>query len=201
MLGIKKTIPYKNLDKFNLKGVRDHITEAQTIEIPTCNGQKIRISNVYVPPHNSEANKGGESPSTEENARRGGSSSGRGKGRGTSRGVSRGGSSNRRITNTGTAGRNSGTASGRAGRGRLSTGGRGTRTRDTARNEGTQINRRNNNTEERSRQEKDQYFNRNKWAKNEYERGCWPAQALKASHFHCALATAQPRWFHHRLTI
>lgn len=46
--GIRKTIPYKNLEKHNIRG--DHITEGQEIEIPTQNRQKIRITNIYVSP-------------------------------------------------------------------------------------------------------------------------------------------------------
>ena len=33
--GIRKTIPYKRLDKFDVRGDRDHITESLAIEIPT----------------------------------------------------------------------------------------------------------------------------------------------------------------------
>ena len=52
-MGIRKTIPYKALNKLNIRSLRDHKTEAQSIEIPTRNRQKVRITNVYVPPHNS----------------------------------------------------------------------------------------------------------------------------------------------------
>ena len=51
--GVRKTIPYKSIDKFNVRGVKDHITEALTIEIPTKDKQKVRITNIYVPPCNS----------------------------------------------------------------------------------------------------------------------------------------------------
>ena len=40
LIGVRKTIPYKHLEKMNIKGVKDHITEAQSIEIPTTNGKK-----------------------------------------------------------------------------------------------------------------------------------------------------------------
>ena len=49
LTGIRKTIPYKSLEKFNIRGEKDHITEGQAIEIPTQKGQKIRITNIYVP--------------------------------------------------------------------------------------------------------------------------------------------------------
>ena len=183
MLGIKKTIPYKYLNKFNLKGIREHITEAQTIEIPTTNGQKIRISNVYVPPHNSVANRGGESSRNEGGVSRGGRSGGRETTRGTSKGVNRGGNSIRRRSNRIAVGRNSGTASGRAGRGGLCTGGRNTRNRDTARNENGQNNRRSNNNEGREGENtkvNDQYFNLSRWPKQDYDLICGDINAHPA---------------------
>ena len=39
--GVRKTIPYKSIDKFNVRGERDHITEELTIEIPTKDKQKV----------------------------------------------------------------------------------------------------------------------------------------------------------------
>ena len=60
-MGIRKTIPYKALNKLNIRSLRDHKTEAQSIEIPTRNRQKVRITNVYVPPHNSGTGASGSS--------------------------------------------------------------------------------------------------------------------------------------------
>ena len=56
LIGIKKTIPYKYLNKLSIIGPNDRITESQSIEIPTINGQKVRITNMYVPPYNSPTN-------------------------------------------------------------------------------------------------------------------------------------------------
>ena len=49
MIGVRDTIPFKQ-SRFEIRGKRDKITEWDTIEIPTHNGQKLRITNVYVPP-------------------------------------------------------------------------------------------------------------------------------------------------------
>ena len=49
LIGVRDTIPFKQ-SRFEIRGKRDKITEWDTIEIPTHNGQKLRITNVYVPP-------------------------------------------------------------------------------------------------------------------------------------------------------
>ena len=49
MLGIRDTIPFKHT-KFEIRGLRDNLTEWITVEVPTHNGKKVRITNVYVPP-------------------------------------------------------------------------------------------------------------------------------------------------------
>ena len=53
--GVRETLAKKRLLKFSIKGNRDHLTEWLTIEIPTSNNEKVRITNVYIPPANSEA--------------------------------------------------------------------------------------------------------------------------------------------------
>ena len=70
LVGIRKTVPYSYMDKLNIRGLKDHKTEAQTIEIPTGNKKKVRITNIYVPPHNS-----GQGGSGSSNVTRSGSSS------------------------------------------------------------------------------------------------------------------------------
>jgi len=49
VIGVRDTIPFKQ-SRFEIRGKRDKITEWDTIEIPTDNGQKLRITKVYVPP-------------------------------------------------------------------------------------------------------------------------------------------------------
>ena len=50
--GVRETLAMKRLPKFSIKGNRDHLTEWLTIELPTSNNEKIRITNVYIPPRN-----------------------------------------------------------------------------------------------------------------------------------------------------
>ena len=49
LIGIRNTIPFKKSD-ITIKPGTDQTTEAQTIEIPTTNNNRIRITNVYIPP-------------------------------------------------------------------------------------------------------------------------------------------------------
>ena len=49
LTGVRDNIPFKEV-KLGKPGIRDKITEWQTIEIPTQNKEFIRITNVYVPP-------------------------------------------------------------------------------------------------------------------------------------------------------
>ena len=58
LIGIKDRIPYSEL-RLNLRTEDDEITEALTIEIPTKNKKKIRITNVYIPPiRNTQSEEG-----------------------------------------------------------------------------------------------------------------------------------------------
>ena len=50
LTGVRDNIPFSEV-KLGKPGIRDKITEWQTIEIPTQNKEFIRITNVYVPPH------------------------------------------------------------------------------------------------------------------------------------------------------
>ena len=111
MIGIRKTIiPYSSLDKMNIRGLKDHKTEAQSIEIPTGNKKKLRITNVYVPPHNSR--KGGSEGSNAARRGRSGSRDVNNNAAGVSRTASGRGRS--RLS----------TRSGRSGRGRHNAGNR-----------------------------------------------------------------------------
>ena len=49
LIGIKETTPYREIYN-DLRGPDDEITEWITVEIPTSNSQKIRITNMYIPP-------------------------------------------------------------------------------------------------------------------------------------------------------
>ena len=49
LIGIKKGIPFR-VANIDLRGREDGITESLSIEIPLRNGQKIRFTNVYIPP-------------------------------------------------------------------------------------------------------------------------------------------------------
>ena len=49
LIGVRDTIPFKEV-KLNRPGKKDSITEWQTVEIPTSEKEKIRLTNVYVPP-------------------------------------------------------------------------------------------------------------------------------------------------------
>ena len=157
LMGIKNTIPYKYLNKMKIGGIKDHITEAQTIEIPTTNKQKIRITNVYVPPHNSAANKktSGSERSEVGSERPNGT---------------RGGSSRKTMTT-------SVNKKGRAGRGGSSTGNQVIRT--TRRRSGGErtTNRRepsNSNAKgQKERGEKEpQYFDLSRWPGREFDMIC-----------------------------
>ena len=93
--GVSEKLAKKRLVKFNIKGVRDHLTEWLTIEIPTKNGEKIRVTNVYIPPENAEASRNLEQAAatqaggTSSDRRRGGPGRrGRGRGRRNVRGRS-----------------------------------------------------------------------------------------------------------------
>ena len=70
--GVSLKLGKKRLPKFGIKGTRDHLTEWLTIEIPTSNGEKIRVTNVYIPPANSEASR-----NQEQAANGGGANNGR----------------------------------------------------------------------------------------------------------------------------
>ena len=59
LIGIRDNIPFKQIN-LNIRGIRDRITEWITIEIPTHNGQKLRITNVYVPPVRKKRGEGSE---------------------------------------------------------------------------------------------------------------------------------------------
>ena len=49
LIGVRDTISFKQ-SRFEIREKRDKTTEWDSIEIPTHNGQKLRITNVYVPP-------------------------------------------------------------------------------------------------------------------------------------------------------
>ena len=49
LMGIKEEIPYKVVQK-EFGGPEDDITEGMTVEIPLRNNQKLRITNMYIPP-------------------------------------------------------------------------------------------------------------------------------------------------------
>ena len=49
LTGIKDDVPFRRV-KMNLKVIEDTITESITIEVPTHDGRKIRVTNVYIPP-------------------------------------------------------------------------------------------------------------------------------------------------------
>ena len=57
MTGVKDNIPFKEV-KLGKTGRKDKITEWQTIEIPTYEKGKIRITNIYAPPIRSNSVKG-----------------------------------------------------------------------------------------------------------------------------------------------
>ena len=48
-MGIKEEIPYKVVQK-EFRGSEDNITEGMTLVIPLRNNQKLRITNMYIPP-------------------------------------------------------------------------------------------------------------------------------------------------------
>ena len=50
LTGIKNTIPYHVVKGTNLRDTNDDITEWQTIEIPISKKEKLRITNIYIPP-------------------------------------------------------------------------------------------------------------------------------------------------------
>jgi len=49
LIGIKKGIPFR-VANIDLRGREDGITESLSIEVPLRNGQKIRFTNLYIPP-------------------------------------------------------------------------------------------------------------------------------------------------------
>ena len=49
LIGIRNTIPYRDIKNNNLRDKDDGITEWQTIEIPISQKEKWRITNVYIP--------------------------------------------------------------------------------------------------------------------------------------------------------
>ena len=55
--GVSERLAKKRLVKFSIRGRDDNLTEWLTIEIPTKNKEKIRVTNVYVPPANAEASR------------------------------------------------------------------------------------------------------------------------------------------------
>lgn len=56
-IGIRNTLPYKETST-QISSVEDKITEWQTIEIPTKDEEKLRITNLYVPPVRTNASRG-----------------------------------------------------------------------------------------------------------------------------------------------
>ena len=49
LIGVKEKTPFRQA-KIDLRGGGDEITESLTIEIPRSDGQKLRVTNVYIPP-------------------------------------------------------------------------------------------------------------------------------------------------------
>ena len=49
LIGIKENIPFREAN-IEIRGVEDNITESMTVEIPTKDKQKLRITNIYIPP-------------------------------------------------------------------------------------------------------------------------------------------------------
>ena len=58
LTGIRNTIPYSEIQDINVRDDNDAITEWLTVEIPTGNGGKWRISNVYIPSERAEDCRG-----------------------------------------------------------------------------------------------------------------------------------------------
>ena len=49
LIGIRRTIPFREIKKNNLRDADDEITEWQTIEIPISQKEKLRVTNIYIP--------------------------------------------------------------------------------------------------------------------------------------------------------
>ena len=49
LIGIKENVPFRRV-KLDIDVFEDNITESMTVEIPTKDKQKLRITNVYIPP-------------------------------------------------------------------------------------------------------------------------------------------------------
>ena len=49
MMGIRNTIPYREIKDYNIRDTNDGITEWQMIEIPLSNKEKWRLTNLYIP--------------------------------------------------------------------------------------------------------------------------------------------------------
>ena len=160
-MGIKDNIPYTYMSKTNIRGKKDHITESQTIEIPTTNKQKIRITNVYVPPHNSQAAKnasGGEG-SVVRSEGPNGSRSGRSRSNKTS--------SNKRNSTGNRGGRSTGTRTIRTTRRSA-----GNSNRRGTRNANADVNQESNNTNAR-----DVFFDPSRWPAREFDMICGDVNA------------------------
>lgn len=56
-MGVKDTIPYRQV-RTGFAGADDEISEWMSIDIPTKNKEKLRITNVYIPPANSRTEQG-----------------------------------------------------------------------------------------------------------------------------------------------
>ena len=72
--GIKKSIAYKRMDMLSVRGAKDKITESLIVEIPTKDKQKLRITNMYVPPVSSGTRLREEGSGSSDTARSGDSS-------------------------------------------------------------------------------------------------------------------------------
>lgn len=88
--GVKEKLGKKRLVKFSIRGKDDGLTEGLTIEIPTKGKEKIRVTNVYVPPANAEASR-----NLQENTTAGNQGQNTREGRGRRQGRSRGGARSR----------------------------------------------------------------------------------------------------------
>ena len=56
LIGIKENVPFRQV-KIDINVFEDNITESMTVEIPTKDKQKLRITNVYIPPIRSTASE------------------------------------------------------------------------------------------------------------------------------------------------
>jgi hypothetical protein len=63
LTGIRKTIPYREIKRDNLRDKEDGITEWQTIEIPLAAKEKWRITNIYIPSERTGDERGSQQES------------------------------------------------------------------------------------------------------------------------------------------